>query len=262
MTQNRPSRRDFLISTAAYGLGAAALGVPAVASARAETRLRVLSIGVVGTIGEADRKIVSEHPRAEIVGLCDVDANALAKAAEEHPDAFTCADYREAFDKHGDKFDAVIVATPDHSHCAIMTLALARGKHLYGQKPLVQQLEELELLGTAALARPGLVTQTANQRIQLKHRRAAVDILRAGTLGRVIEAHIAFGGGARQGGHYFADGVLRDPVDPPAHIDYDLWLNGAAYEPCRPDMVERRWRSWWNYGCGQPGPGLLAYAVS
>ena len=219
--------------------------------ARSDTRLRVLSIGVIGTIGGADRKTIAAHPLVDMVGLCDVDANALAEAAKDHPMAFTCADYREAFDKHGDKFDAVIVATPDHSHCAIMTLALSRGKHVYGQKPLVQQLEELEILGRAARAKPELVTQTGAQRIEHPPRRAAVDILKSGALGKVIEVHIAFGGGSLGGGHYFADGKLGDPIDPPTGFDYNLWLNGAAEEPCRPQMVQRQWRSWWKYGGGQ-----------
>jgi predicted dehydrogenase len=252
MDNDRCSRRDFIRSTTAVGMGVMAVGAaPGPASARPDTTLRVLSIGVVGTIGGTDRTKVHEHPRAEIVGLCDVDANALDLAALDHPGAFTCTDYRDAFEKHGDAFDAVIVATPDHSHCSIMTLALARGKHVYGQKPLVQQLEELEILRQAVLARPELVTQTGAQRIESRARRAAVDLLGKGVLGKVIEVHVAFGGGALAGGHYFADGNLYDPIEPPDGFDYDLWLNGAEYEPCRPNMVRRRWRSWWRYGGGQ-----------
>lgn len=243
------SRRKLICSAAALGAGAIAL--PAFARHSRDTRLRVLSIGVVGTIGEWDRRTIAEHPNAEIVGLCDVDRNALAKARADHPDAFAVADYREAFDRFGDRFDAVIVATPDHSHCAIMTMALARGKHLYGQKPLVQQLDELETLGRAVQARPGLVTQTGAQRIESPERRAAYDILKQGMLGRIIEVHVTYGNSALAGGYYFADGVLGEPTDPPAHIDYDLWLNGAQHEPCRPNMVERCWRSWWKYGGGQ-----------
>ena len=159
--------------------------------------------------------------------------------------------YRAAFDKHADKFDAVIVATPDHSHASIMTMALAANKHVYGQKPLVQQLEELEILGRAVKARPNLVTQTGAQRIQSRERRAAYDILKSNALGRVVEVHVAFGSGAHAGGHYFSDGTIKPPCDPPSGFDYDLWLNGAAYEPCRPEMVRRQWRSWWNFGGGQ-----------
>ncbi len=243
------SRRDFIKQAAAAGVLLA--GMPRPARARVDSKLRVLSIGVTGTIGGTDRKIIASHPRVEIAGLCDIDAGVLAQAATEHPGAFTCADYREAFDTHGGKFDAVIVATPDHSHCAIMTLALARGKHVYGQKPLVQQLEELEILRRAAAAKPDLATQTGAQRIEHAARRAAVDILRSGGLGKVVEVHVTFGGGARAGGFYFSDGTLGDPIEPPAGFNYDLWLNGAAHEPCRPGMVQRQWRSWWNFGGGQ-----------
>jgi len=244
------SRRTFLQSTALFSAGVT-LAQSRPARAALETRLRVLSIGVVGTIGEADRHHVRSHPRADIVGLCDVDEQALAKASGEHPDAFTCADYREAFDKHGDKFDAVIVSTPDHAHCAMMTTALARGKHVYGQKPLVQQLEELDFLSRGIARHPDLVTQTGCQRIESNERRAAVDLLRRGVLGKVVEVHVAYGGGAHSGGYYFADGKLGEPVDPPQGFNYDLWLCGAEHEPCRPNMVQRQWRSWWKYGGGQ-----------
>ena len=249
MTQSRTTRRKFIQYITAAS--AAAAVAPRLAWARPDTKLRVLSIGVIGTIGGHDRKTIAAHPLVEMVGLCDVDSKALAEAAKDHPGAFTCADYREAFDKYGDKFDAVIVATPDHSHCAIMTMALSRGKHLYGQKPLVHELEELEILGQAVRAKPNLVTQTGAQRIEHAARRAAVDILKSGGLGKVIEVHIAYGGGALAGGFYFADGKLGEPCPPPEGFDYNLWLNGAQEEPCRPNMVQRQWRSWWKYGGGQ-----------
>ncbi|MCC6228334.1 MAG: Gfo/Idh/MocA family oxidoreductase [Phycisphaerales bacterium] len=251
------SRRRFLQQTVTLAGAAAVAGCsrftsgPASQSASSLSKLRVLSIGVIGTIGGHDRKTIAAHPMVEIAGLCDVDSNALAEAAKDHPKAFTASDYREVFDKHADKFDGVIVATPDHSHCAIMTTALAHNKHVYGQKPLVQQLEELEILERAIKAKPHLVTQTGAQRIEHAPRRAAVDILKSGGLGKVIEVHVTFGNGALAGGFYFADGTLGDPIQPPAGFDYNLWLCGNAEEPCRPQMVQRQWRSWFNYGGGQ-----------
>ena len=73
MRSESMSRRAFMQTTAATG--AAALTMPSLGSlAGGGTTLRVLSIGVVGTIGGHDRKTINSHPRAEIVGLCDVDA--------------------------------------------------------------------------------------------------------------------------------------------------------------------------------------------
>jgi len=103
------SRRDFLRTAGAAGVSVVTMGLSRRAAAQSNSNVRVLSIGVVGSIGATDRRQIAGHPSAEIVGLCDVDANYLAQAKEEHPDAFVCADYREAFTTHVDKFDAVIV---------------------------------------------------------------------------------------------------------------------------------------------------------
>ena len=186
------NRRRFLQDSAAAGIGFSPIvrSQTRQATVAPNSKLKVLSIGVVGTIGRQDRTQVAQHPAVEISGLCDVDSNALATAAKDHPDAFTCRDYREAFSKYGDKFDAVIVSTPDHSHAPIMLTALANRKHVYGQKPLVHQLEELAMMEKAIAARPDLVTQVGNQRMASAGRRAAVEILRRGLLGKAVEAHV------------------------------------------------------------------------
>ena len=49
---------------------------------------------------------------------------------KQHPDAFTCRDFREAFDRYGDRFDAVVVCTPDHNHALVMLWALRANKHV------------------------------------------------------------------------------------------------------------------------------------
>ena len=88
-SKRSPSRRDFLRDTtaASAALAAAPLTSAPFAFAGGDAKLRVLSIGVVGTIGGRDRTEIHNHPDTEIVGLCDVDSNALAKAKEMHPDA-------------------------------------------------------------------------------------------------------------------------------------------------------------------------------
>ena len=242
-------RRRFLTTTGAAGIGLATAArsfgqVPVVSP---NSKLRVLSIGVVGTIGGEDRRQVASHPAVEMVGLCDVDSNALGKAAKDHPGAFTCADYREAFAKHGDKFDAVIVATPDHSHAPIMLTALANRKHVYGQKPLVHQLEELVLMEKAIAARPDLVTQVGNQRMVFPGRRAAVEILRSGAIGKAIEAHVWVGSpNSRQ--YFNLDRKVEEATAPPANLDWNLWLCANAETPYRAGIAPIVWRSWWDYG--------------
>ncbi|MHC4261546.1 MAG: Gfo/Idh/MocA family protein [Planctomycetota bacterium] len=254
----KPTRRTFLQSTGAAGFGLATVGFPSGAFAQESGAepVRVLSIGVIGTIGGLDRSEVNSHPRAKIVGLCDVDSAALAKAAEDHPEAFTCADYREAFRDHADEFDAVIVATPDHSHAPIVLMAMAHDKHVYGQKPLVHQLEEISLIERAVAAKPHLVTQVGNQRMVYPGRRAAVEILRSGVLGPAIEAY-AWTGSPNPGSYFNFDGVVSAPMTPPDGLDWDLWLGPCEARPYRDLLVPVKWRSWWDFGTG----GLGDWAV-
>jgi predicted dehydrogenase len=242
------SRRHFLLSSAAAGIGLGFSGISRVRAATPNGKLRVLSIGVVGTIGATDRHAVASHPQVEIAGLCDVDSNYLAQAAKEHPNAFTCRDYREAFEKHSDKFDAVIVSVPDHSHAPILLTAMAHDKHVYGQKPLVHQLEELVMVERALKAKPGLVTQLGNQRMAHASRRGALEILRQGRLGKIIEVYAWTSSGSRGDPYFNTEKLLRvNPVIPP-NLDWDLWLGPCAKMPYHDALVPTKWRSWWNFG--------------
>lgn len=242
------NRRTFLRSSAAAGLGLSTLGVSRARAASPNGKLRVLSIGVVGTIGAADRKQVASHPNAEIVGLCDVDANYLAQAAHDHPNAFTCRDYREAFANHADKFDAVIVSVPDHSHAPILLTAMAHDKHVYGQKPLVHQLAELVMVEMAIKAKPHLVTQLGNQRMAHPGRRAAVEILRKGMLGKAIEAYAWTSFPSPDGPYFNYNKALKEVSQVPANLDYNLWLGPCSERPYYDLLVPTRWRSWWDFG--------------
>lgn len=244
-------RRKFLQTS--FGLGAAVLTANA-ATVRAATnknsKLRLFQIGVNG-IGNMQRKGLAGHPKVEWAGFCDVDKTAFAKVAEGYAGAWQISDYREAFADRLDQFDAVIVDTPDFHHCPMMVTALKHGKHVYGQKPLVHQLDELRLIREALAARPELFTQMGNQRACLPGRMQAVEILKSNRLGRPVEAHIWTGGMSR--GTYFVDPwspvTAAQPV--PDTMNWDLW-QGALPEslPYSEDLHPRRWRSYWETGGG------------
>ncbi len=242
----RFTRRQFLRSSTAATAGLA-FASPALVAASRPAKLRVLSIGVVGTIGEADRKQVASHPDAVITGLCDVDSTCLAQATKDHPDAFVCRDYREAFEHHGDRFDAVIVATPDHTHAPILLTAMAHDKHVYGQKPLVHQLEELVMVEKAIAAKPSLSTQLGNQRMASAGRRAAVEILRRGMLGKAIEAY-AWVDSPADNFYFNFRKESRPLAKPPANLDWNLWLGPNSERPYDEFLAPRKWRSWWEFG--------------
>ena len=139
------TRRTFLKTGAVLTAGIAALSLRARAQINKNSRLRIFHIGV-GGVAAMQRKGLKNHPMVEFAGFCDVDRRELDKITKEFPGAWTAADYREAFANRADQFDAVIVDTPDFHHAPMMLTALKHHKHLYGQKPLVQQLDELRMI--------------------------------------------------------------------------------------------------------------------
>lgn len=245
------NRRDFMKTTGAL-LGAAMLPTATTAFAKNPTAgkdvLRVLQVGV-GGIGGMDRGQIARHPRAKIVGLVDIDQNPLNKVGQQFPDAFRETDYRKAFADRINEFDAVNVCTPDHMHIAPTLLALAADKHVYTQKPLVQQLEELEMLEKAFAAKPYLATNTGNQRMSAKGRRIAVDILKRGLLGKAIKSHIWTSSSRGSA----APRDLPEAKTPPDHIDWNQFLGPAAKQPYRDGIHPNTWRAWWDFGTGALG---------
>lgn len=245
------TRRTFLRTGAVFAAGVAALSPGARAQTNKNSKLRIFQIGV-GGIGGLERQQLKDYPTAEFVGFCDVDRTELDKVSSQYAGAFKVADYREAFANRAGEFDAVIVETPDFHHCSMMLAAMKHGKHIYGQKPLVQQLDELRLIKEGLKARPGLVTQMGNQRACLAGRMHSVELLRKNQLGKPVEAYVWTG--AVERGHYFSapwsDYTAAKPV--PETLNWDLWRGPLQEEiPYSEDIAPRRWRAYWETGGGQ-----------
>lgn len=245
------TRRSFLGKGVVATAGLAALSLSARAQTNKNSKLRIFQIGA-GGIGGMQRSGLKGHPMVEFAGFCDVDRNTLDKVAGEYPGSFKLADYREAFASRADQFDAVIVDVPDHHHAPMMLAALKYNKHIYGQKPLVHQLDELRMIRAGLKARPGLVTQMGNQRACKTGRMQAVEILRKNQLGKPVEAYVWTGGVAR--GHYFTDAWSDySPAQPvPDYLNWDLWRGPITPDiPYSEDIAPRRWRAFWETGGGQ-----------
>jgi len=245
------TRRSFLKTGAIVTVGLASLSLPARAQLNKNSKLRIFQIGV-GGIGGMQRNGLKGHPQVEWAGFCDVDRRELDQIKKQHPNAWTFVDYREAFANKVGDFDAVIVDVPDFHHAPAMLTALKHNKHMYGQKPLVHQLEELRMIRDGLKARPSLVTQMGNQRACNKGRMVAVEILRKNQLGRPVEAFVWTGGVSR--GHYFSDPWSSyTPAQPvPDYLNWDLWRGPISTDiPYSEDLAPRRWRAYWETGGGQ-----------
>jgi predicted dehydrogenase len=204
-------------------------------------------------MGWGDLHNFMQHPKVDVVALCDVDADNLAKAAQAAPRARVYSDWRVLLEKEGDQIDSVNVAVPDHMHFSIAYSAVQKGKHVYCQKPLCHDVVEVRTL-TEAATRQGVITQLGTQVASTAHERAAVLWLHEARIGKVTHAYLCSNRlGAVE--NYRLKGPRPSSGKPaPAKLSWDLWLGTAPARPYAPDIYHpTKWRSWQDFGTGWSG---------
>jgi predicted dehydrogenase len=156
-------------------------------------------------------------------------------------------DFRKMLDTEK-SIDAVLIATPDHMHCVASLAAIARGKHVYCEKPLARTVYETRRVTEAARAAK-VATQMGNHGHSGDGIRMTVEWIRDGVIGDVREVHAWCSGAPNSG---FRDRPQETPPIP-AGLDWDLWLGPAAHRPYHPTYAPYRWRQWWDFGTGVMG---------
>jgi predicted dehydrogenase len=248
----RLSRRQFVAGgVASAGLaGLAPLIVPSRVLGGENAPSNKLPIAAVGC-GGMGRIYLDACADERIVALCDLDHDFVAKRGVfgKFPTAARYHDFREMFDKEAKNFDAVIVATPDHTHAIILTAALALKKHIYCAKPATHTIGEARRIRAAVAAAKGIVTKTSAQSSGSEGARNTTEILMAGVLGPVREVHIWCS-------HPIYPCSLVRPTEtqaPPPGMNWDLWVGPAPYRPFHSAYHPELWRPWWDFGDGTVG---------
>lgn len=235
----RFSRRRFL-GTTLTGLASASIlnAKPVLRNVLgANSKVQIAAIGL-GNRGEANWQGVGHET---ITALCDVDLNMAGKAREKYPSAFFNQDYRKVLEQKN--IDAVVVATPDHTHACIAAAALRLGKHVYCEKPLCFSVQEVRTLQSLA-AEKKVITQMGTQIHAGENYRRVVELIQANAIGDVKEVHVwcnvKYGGKTKP---------AKYPATPQS-LNYDLWLGPASFMPYHTEWVPFGWRNWWHFGGG------------
>jgi predicted dehydrogenase len=244
------NRRTFLATTA---LGAAGYftGCTTVhpRGISPNSKLNHACIGV-GGMGAADISNFKTHARTQIVALCDVDKNNLAKAAQAFPGARIYSDWRDLLAREGDKVDSVNIAVPDHNHTIIATNAMRAGKHVYCQKPLCHEIAECRLLRDTA-KQMNVVSQLGVQHSAGIGDRLAVQMLKDNVVGTVEHVYLF----SNRKGISRIEVTRPEKADPiPASLDWDLWLGTAPARPYAEKIYHPLlWRIWRDFGSAWVG---------
>lgn len=238
---NEISRRRLIQNAALTGAGLW-LGSRA-ADARVRGANDRLNIGIVGVAHRGGDNLAGVKDE-NIVALCDIDDNYLARAKTQFPSATTYNDFRKMMEQKD--IDAVVVSTPDHVHAAASSAAILSGRHIYCEKPLAHSVYEVRRV-TELAHQHHRVSQMGTQIHAEQNYRRVVEMIQSGAIGTVREVHV------------WADRVWTGgdkPTDTPAvpdNIHWDLWIGPAAERAYNPTYMPETWRGWWAFGNGTLG---------
>jgi predicted dehydrogenase len=243
----RASRRAFL-GKAATTLAGGALGAPlfisrcALAAPGKTGPNDRITVGAIGVGGRASLLLEQLPESAQIVALCDCNlprAEAFkAKAKGAWP---VYQDYRKILDRQD--IDAVIVATGEFQRVLPCIHAAQAGKDIYAEKPLTLYIREGRAL-VDAVRRHDRVLQVGSQQRSMAMNRIACELVRGGGLGKVLEVRAINYSGAQASPAHFPP-----ETSVPTGLDWNTWLNQAAWRPFHPDWMG--WMRWRDFAGGE-----------
>jgi len=209
---------------------------------------RKLNVAGVGVGGMGGGNIGEIAKTENIVALCDVDFSYAAGTFKNHPKAKQFKDYRKMLDEMGKDIDAVVIATPDHTHAVVAMECMRRGKHVYVQKPLTKTVYEARMM-TEAARKYNVITQMGNQGHSGEGIRLICEWIWDGAIGEVREVH------AWTNRPVWPQGLARPTETPavPESLDWDLWIGPAPMRPYNPAYHPWNWRAWVDFGTGALG---------
>ena len=227
-------RRDFLKKTSCAAAGT--LIMPTILSScskGANSRIQMAHIGVGNRGAGTTKSYFLPVPDSRSLAVCDAFTNRredLAKHIsafykEKYQEEIACTpylDFQEIMERT--EIDAVHISTGDYWHLPIAIKAAKASKHIYLEKPLglnLNQMFDLEKI----MKEKNLVFQYGTQQRSLVHVKKGIEMIKAGEIGEIKKIDIWAPP---------ADGTPKGSViseNPPANLDYDRWLGPAPVKP-------------------------------
>ncbi|MDA7531253.1 Gfo/Idh/MocA family oxidoreductase [Akkermansiaceae bacterium] len=235
------SRRKFV------GFGLASALAPSVV--RGKSPNGKLNMGIIGSGGRGGANL--NGVKAEnIHTLCDINRKTLEAVQKRFKGAKTTTDWREVVSNPD--IDAVVISTADHHHAPAAIAAMRAGKHVYCEKPLAHTVQEARWMQEEyAKAKGKIATQMGTQIHAGGSYRRAVELIQAGAIGRVKEAHVWCSRSISD-----VEQAVLEKQAVPDYFDWDVWLGPAAdraYNEGYWKGGNLNWNRRWEFGNGVPG---------
>jgi predicted dehydrogenase len=249
------TRRTFMGTAAATAAGITIVPRHVLGGTGFQAPSDTVNVAIVGYArGMGTANLLNVIKSDNVVALCDLDESAASLEQvkqrgipEKLPKAVRSTDYRVMLEKQKD-IDAVLVATPDHTHAVIAMAAMQLGKHVYVQKPLTRTISESRAL-TEAARKYKVVTQMGNQGHSEEGLRLMQEWVAAGAIGPIREVH------CWTNRPIWPQGMPRptETMNPPDGFDWENWIGPAPMRPFHRTYHPFGWRAWQDFGAGAMG---------
>jgi len=202
-----------------------------------------IDLGVIGagSRGTFVMQVFLKSPEVRVRAICDVYEpnleNALSVARQAGSTATAYRNYKALLDDKSVR--AVLIASPEHWHAAMVTDALAAGKDVYVEKPLCQTPEQGAAL-VALEAKSKSIVQVGMQRRSYDLYLEARKVVAAGTLGPVHMVR-----------SWWLNTALETPkaTELKGKLDWEQWQGPAQKRAFNADRF-RHWRQYSDYSGG------------
>ena len=248
---SKQTRRQFLQHSTTAAAGITLFNISGTrASGRilgSNERIRIAVVGIKGR-GDAHMQDFAKRKDVEVAYLVDIDErqfDARKKFVKEHGgnDATCVEDVRRALED--DNLDAISIATCNHTHSLYTIWACQAGKDVYVEKPMSHNVWEGRKCVEAA-RKYGCMVQHGTQQRSSQSRAREIAAVKSGKYGKLVASK----------GYCCKPrwSIGFKPVEnPPANINFDIWLGPAPLQPYHANLVHYNWHWFWDFGCGDVG---------
>ncbi|MBI4192569.1 MAG: Gfo/Idh/MocA family oxidoreductase [Betaproteobacteria bacterium] len=147
-----------------------------------EKKLGLAIIGA-GRIGSTRARVAAQYPACRIVAVADINVDRAVELGNAVGAEFTGDDVGKAVSHPG--VDAVLVATPEHTHTQPVIAALAAHKPVMCDTPMALNVRDAAAMERAANAYGVPLCFAYTQRFQRQYQ-VAKDNVQRGALGRIL----------------------------------------------------------------------------
>ncbi len=245
-------RRNFL-KTGVAAAGAAALSAKSYARViGANDRLNAGMIGCGGMAGSHLGTLLALNleDNVSVRVACDVNPERAAsfrdRIVSSGQEARASNHYQDVL--ADPEIDYVVIATPEHTHHYLAMASLEAGKHVYCEKPLCYDIREAKEV-VAKAASTGLKLQVGVQGMADDSYSSAQDAIRAGKIGKVVQAQIDYVRNHEPGRGPWRRADVTDATPMPQGLDWEAWLYPRAPRAWEPHHYFE-WRCYRDYSGG------------